>query len=146
MIYLDIYDEENHIYTPYNFLDFCGFECHYNDITGMYDVNGFINGAVNIASFDDEEFAIAVTRSLYTFKAAAEIEPQPGARPEVRFINIDMIIEKLEKMKDEEEEYVENETTKERTNGDIIDYNYFYIVCICVGFMIGLIFACVVLQ
>ena len=69
----------------------------------MYDVNGFVNGAVKIASFDDEEFAIAVTRSLYTLKAAAEIEPQPGARPEARFIDIDMIIEELEKMEDEEE-------------------------------------------
>jgi len=146
LIYLDMYDEESKCYTPCNFLDFCGFECRYNDITGMYDVNGFVNGAVNIASFDDEEFAIAVTRSLYAFKAAAEIEPQPEARPEARFINIDMIVEKLEKMEDEEEEYVENETTKERTNDVIIDHNYFYIACICVGFMIGLIFACVVLQ
>ena len=144
MIYLDIYDEENHIYTPYNFLDFCGFECHYNDITGMYDVNGFVNGAVNIASFDDEEFAIAVTRSLYTLKAAAETEPQPEARPEARFIDIDMIIEELEKMEDEEEDYVEDDTTKERTIGDIIVQNYSYIVCICVGYMIGLIIACVV--
>ena len=116
MIYLDIYDEENHIYTPYNFLDFCGFECHYNDITGMYDVNGFINGAVNIASFDDEEFAIAVTRSLYTFKAAAEIEPQPGARPETRFINIDMIVEKLEKMEEDDEVLITEEITEEQHN------------------------------
>ena len=116
MIYLDIYDEENHIYTPYNFLDFCGFECHYNDITGMYDVNGFVNGAVNIASFDDEEFAIAVTRSLYTFKAAAEIEPQPGARPETRFINIDMIVEKLEKMEEDDEVLITEEITEEQHN------------------------------
>ena len=99
MICLDIYDEESKCYTPYNFLDFCGFECHYNDITGMYDVNGFINGAVNIASFDDEEFAVAVTRSLFTLKAAVEVSPQP----EARFIDIDMIIEELEKMEDEEE-------------------------------------------
>lgn len=116
MFYLDIYDEENHIYTPYNFLDFCGFECHYNVITGMYDVNGFINGAVNIASFDDEEFAIAVTRSLYTFKAAAEIEPQPGVRPEARFINIDMIVEKLEKMEEDDEVLITEEITEEQHN------------------------------
>ena len=145
MICLDIYDKESKCYTPYNFLDFCGFECRYNDITGMYDVNGFVNGAVNIASFNDEEFAIAVTRSLYTLKAAAEIEPQPEARPEARFIDVDMIVEELEKMGDEEEDYVEDETTKERTIGDIIDQNYSYIVCIYVGYMIGFIIACVVL-
>ena len=111
-----MYDEESKCYTPYNFLDFCGFECRYNDITGMYDVNGFINGAVNIASFDDEEFAIAVTRSLYTFKAAAEIEPQPGARPETRFINIDMIVEKLEKMEEDDEVLITEEITEEQHN------------------------------
>lgn len=116
MICLDIYDEENQIYTPYNFLDFCGFECRYNDITGMYDVNGFINGAVNIASFDDEEFAIAVTRSLYTFKAAAEIEPQPEVRPEARFINIDMIIDELEEMEEDDEVLFTEEITEEQHN------------------------------
>ncbi len=82
----------------------------------MYDVNGFINGAVNIASFDDEELAIAVTRSLYAFKAAAEIEPQPGARPETRFINIDMIIEKLKKMEEDDEVLITEEITEEQHN------------------------------
>ena len=137
MIYLDIYDEENHIYTPYNFLDFCGFECHYNDITGMYDVNGFVNGAVNIASFNDEEFAIAVTRSLCTFKAAAEIEPQPGARPEARFINIDMIIEKLEKMEDDEVLITdETEEKIEEIAYCNIAYKFIYIF---IGFVIGVL-------
>ena len=148
MICLDIYDKESKCYTPYNFLDFCGFECHYNNITGMYDVNGFVHGAVNIASFDDEEFAIAVTRSLFLLKAVAEIESQPEAqseaRPEARFIGVDMIVKELEKMEDEEEDYVEDETTKERTIVDILVQNYSYIVCICVGYMIGLIIACVV--
>ena len=138
MIYLDIYDEENHIYTPYNFLDFCGFESHYNDITGMYDVNGFINGAVNIASFDDEEFAIAVTRSLYTFKAAAEIEPQPGARPETRFINIDMIVEKLEKMEEDDEVLITDETEEkiEEIAYCNVAYKFIYIF---IGFVIGVL-------
>ena len=138
MIYLDIYDEENHIYTPYNFLDFCGFECHYNVITGMYDVNGFVNGAVNIASFDDEEFAIAVTRSLYTFKAAAEIEPQPGARPETRFINIDMIVEKLEKMEEDDEVLITDETEEkiEEIAYCNVAYKFIYIF---IGFVIGVL-------
>ena len=93
----------------------------------MYDVNGFAVSTLLIASFDDEEFAVAVTRSLFTLKASAEVYPQP----EARFIDVDMI--------------VEDETTKERTIGDIIDQNYSYIVCIYVGYMIGFIIACVVL-
>ena len=140
MIYLDMYDEGNKCYTPYNLHDFCGFECRYNELTERYDVNGLASSTFLIASFDDEEFAVAVTRSLYTLKSVAEIEPQP----EARFIDVDMIVEELEKMEDEEEDYVEDETTKERTIGDIIDQNYSYIVCICVGYMIGLIIACVV--
>ena len=103
MICLDIYDKESKCYTPYNFLDFCGFECRYNELTERYDVNGLTSSTFLIASFDDEEFAVAVTRSLYTLKAAAEKKPQPEARPEARFIDIDMIIEELEKMEDEEE-------------------------------------------
>lgn len=138
MIYLDIYDEENHIYTPYNFLDFYGFECHYNDITGMYDVNGFVNGAVKIASFDDEEFAIAVTRSLYTIKAAAEKEPQPEARPEARFINIDMIIEGLEKMEEDDEVLITDETEEkiEEIAYCNVAYKFIYIF---IGFVIGVL-------
>jgi len=141
LIYLDMYDEESKCYTPHNFLDFCGFECRYNELTERYDVNGLASSTLLIASFDDEEFAVAVTRSLYTLKTVAEIEPQP----EARFIDVDMIVEELEKMEDEEEDYVEDDTTKERTIGDIIVQNYSYIVCICVGYMIGLIIACVVL-
>ena len=99
MIYLDMYDEESKCYTPHNLHDFCGFECRYNELTERYDVNGLTSSTFLIASFDDEEFAVAVTRSLYTLKAAAEVNPQP----EARFIDIDMIIEELEKMEDEEE-------------------------------------------
>ncbi len=135
-----MYDEESKCYTPHNFLDFCGFECRYNELTERYDVNGLASSTLFITSFDDEEFAVAVTRFLITLKAIAEINPQS----EVRFIDVDMIVEELEKMGDEEEEYVEDETTKERTIGDIIVQNYSYIVCICVGYMIGLIIACVV--
>ncbi len=113
MICLDIYDEENQIYTPYNFLDFFGFECRYNDITGMYIVNGFVNGAVNIASFEDEELAVAVTRSLFTLKSMAEVNPQP----EARFINVDMIVEELENMEEEEEEVlITDEITEKQHN------------------------------
>jgi len=141
LICLDIYNEECKCYTPYNFLDFCGFECHYNDITGMYDVNGFVNGAVNIASFEDEELAVVVTRSLFTLKSMAEVNPQP----EARFIDVDMIIEELENMEEEEEEVlITDEQVKERTIGNIIDQNYSYIVCILIGFMIGFIIVCVV--
>ena len=135
-----MYDEESKCYTPHNLHDFCGFECRYNELTERYDVNGLASSTLLIASFEEEEFAIAITRSLYTFKAAAEIEPQP----EARFIDVDMIVEELERMEDVEEDYVEDETTKERTIGDIIVQNYSYIVCICVGYIIGLIIACVV--
>ena len=136
MICLDIYDEESKCYTPYNFLDFCGFECHYNDITGMYDVNGFVNGAVNIASFDEEEFAVAVTRSLFTLKAAAEVSPQP----EARFIDIDMIIEELEKIEDEEDEVLITDETEEKIE-EIAYCNVAYkFICIFIGFVIGVMF------
>lgn len=135
MICLDIYDEESKCYTPYNFLDFCGFECHYNDITGMYDVNGFVNGAVNIASFDDEEFAVAVTRSLFTLKAAAEVSPQP----EARFIDIDMIIEELEKIEDEEDEVLITDEIEEKIE-EIAYCNVAYkFICIFIGFVIGVL-------
>ncbi len=142
-----MYDEESKCYTPYNFIDFCGFWCHYNDITGMYDVNGFINGAVNIASFDDEEFAIAVTRSLYALKAAAETEsqsePQPEARPEARFIDIDMIIEELEKMEDEEDEEEEEVLITEEIEKKIEEIAYCNVankfICFFIGFVIGVL-------
>ena len=132
MICLDIYDEESKCYTPYNFLDFCGFECHYNDITGMYDVNGFVNGAVNIASFDDEEFAVAVTRSLFTLKAIAEFNHQP----EARFINVDMIVEELKEMEEDDEVLITNET--EEKIEEIAYCNVAYkFICIFIGFVIG---------
>ena len=134
MICLDIYDEESKCYTPYNFLDFCGFECHYNDITGMYDVNGFVNGAVNIASFDDEEFAVAVTRSLFTLKAIAEFNHQP----EARFINVDMIVEELEEMEEEEEVLITDEI--EEKIEEIAYCNVAYkFICIFIGFVIGVL-------
>jgi Fe-S-cluster formation regulator IscX/YfhJ len=103
----------------------------------MYDVNGFVNGAVNIASFDDEEFAIAVTRSLYTLKAAAEIEP----RPEARFVDIDMIIEELEKMEDEEDEEEEEVLITEEIEKKIEEIAYCNVankfIYIFIGFVIG---------
>lgn len=141
MICLDIYNEVNKCYTPYNFLDFCGFECRYNELTERYDVNGLSSSTLLIASFEDEELAVAVTRSLLTLKSMAEVNPQP----EARFIDVDMIIEELENMEEEEEEVlITDEQVKERTIGNIIDQNYSYIVCILIGFMIGFIIVCVV--
>jgi len=143
LIYLDMYDEGSKCYTPHNLHDFCGFECRYNELTERYDVNGLASSTLLIASFEEEEFAVAVTRSLLALKATAEVYPQP----EARFIDVDMIVDELEEMDEEEDDEVliTDETTKERTIGDIIYQNYFYIVCICVGYMIGLIIACVVL-
>lgn len=103
MIYLDIYDEENEIYTPYNFLDFCRFECRYNELTERYDVNGLSSSTLLIASFEDEELAVAVTRSLFTLKSMVEVNPQP----EARFINVDMIVDELENEEEEDENDVE---------------------------------------
>ena len=111
-----MYDEESKCYTPYNFLYFSGFECRYNELTELYEVNGLINGAITIASFEDEELAVAVTRSLFTLKAIAEFNHQP----EARFIDVDMIVEELEEMeKDEEEDdevLITEEITKEQHN------------------------------
>jgi len=135
LICLDIYNEECKCYTPYNFLDFCGFECHYNDITGMYDVNGFVNGAVNIASFEDEELAVVVTRSLFTLKSMAEVNPQP----EARFIDVDMIIEELENMEEEEEEVlITEEITEEQYN------RYDLLAVAFLAFWIGFIISMVI--
>ena len=119
MICLDIYDEENQIYTPYNFLEFCGFECRYNVLTGKYNVNGFVSGAINIASFDNEELAVAVTRSLFTLKSMAEVSPQL----EARFINVDMIVDELENEQKIEEAAFFNATKT--------------FICIFVGIIIG---------
>jgi len=130
LIYLDMYDEESKCYTPHNFLDFCGFECRYNELTERYDVNGLASSTLLIASFEEEEFAVAVTRSLYTLKAAAEIEPQP----EARFINIDMIIEELEKMEDEEEDEDLIEDVEESKNYCKIQDKELFVLCI---FLIG---------
>ena len=125
-----MYDEESKCYTPYNFLDFCGFECRYNELTERYDVNGLASSTLLIASFEEEEFAVAVTRSLYTLKAAAEIEPQP----EARFIDIDMIIEELEKMEDEEEDEDLIEDAEESKNYCKIQDKELFVLCI---FLIG---------
>ena len=132
MIYLDMYDEESKCYTPHNFLDFCGFECRYNELTERYDVNGLASSTLLIASFDDEEFAVAVTRSLLTLKAIAEINPQS----EVRFIDVDMIIDELEEMEENDEVLITDET--EEKIEDIAYCNVAYkFICIFIGFVIG---------
>ena len=129
-----MYDEESKCYTPHNFLDFCGFECRYNELTERYDVNGLASSTLFIASFDDEEFAVAVTRSLYTLKAAAEIE----SRPEARFIDIDMIIEELEKMEDEEEHVTSDEIEEKIEEVAYCNVaNKF--ICLFIGFVIGVL-------
>lgn len=107
-----MYDEESKCYTPHNFLDFCGFECRYNELTERYDVNGLASSTFLIASFDDEEFAVAVTRSLFTLKAIAEVYPQP----EARFIDVDMIIDELEEMEEDDEVLITEEITEEQHN------------------------------
>jgi len=112
MIYLDMYDEESKCYTPYNFLDFCGFECRYNELTERYDVNGLASSTLFITSFEEEEFAITVTRFLITLKAIAEINPQS----EVRFIDVDMIIDELEEMEEDDEVLITEEITEEQHN------------------------------
>ena len=131
-----MYDEESKCYTPHNFLDFCGFECRYNELTERYDVNGLASSTLLIASFEEEEFAVAVTRSLYTLKAAAEIEPQP----EARFINIDMIIEELEKIEDEDDEDLIEDVEESKNYCKIQDIELF-VLCIFligVGVMFGM--------
>jgi len=127
-----MYDEESKCYTPHNFLDFCGFECRYNELTERYDVNGLASSTLLIASFDDEEFAVAVTRSLLTLKAIAEINPQS----EVRFIDVDMIIDELEEMEENDEVLITDET--EEKIEDIAYCNVAYkFICIFIGFVIG---------
>lgn len=112
MIYLDMYDEESKCYTPHNFLDFCGFECRYNELTERYDVNGLASSTLLITSFEEEEFAVTVTRFLITLKAIAEINPQS----EVRFIDVDMIIDELEEMEEDDEVLITEEITEEQHN------------------------------
>jgi len=107
-----MYDEESKCYTPYNFLDFCGFECRYNELTERYDVNGLASSTLFITSFEEEEFAVAVTRFLITLKAIAEINPQS----EVRFIDVDMIIDELEEMEEDNEVLFTEEITEEQHN------------------------------
>ena len=139
MICLDIYDDVNQVYTPYDFLDFCGFECRYNELSERFDVNGFVNGTMTIASFEDEELAVAVTRSLLTLKAVAENKPQP----EARFIDIDMIIEELEKIEDEEEDEDLIEDVEESKNYCKIQDKELFVLCIFlvwVGVMYGGVF------
>ena len=131
-----MYDEERKCYTPHNLHDFCGFECRYNELTERYDVNGLTSSTILIASFDDEEFAVAVTRSLYTLKAAAEVSPQP----EARFIDVDMIVEELEKMEDKEEDEVLNTDEIEEKIEEIAYRNVAYrFICIFIGFVIGVL-------
>jgi hypothetical protein len=112
LIYLDMYDEESKCYTPHNFLDFCGFECRYNELTERYDVNGLASSTLFITSFEEEEFAVTVTRFLITLKAIAEINPQS----EVRFIDVDMIIDELEEMEEDNEVLFTEEITEEQHN------------------------------
>ena len=132
MIYLDMYDEESKCYTPHNLYDFCGFECRYNELTERYDVNGLASSTLLIASFEEEEFAIAITRSLFTLKAVAEINPQS----EVRFIDVDMIIDELEEMEEDDEVLITDET--EEKIEEIAYCNVAYkFICIFIGFVIG---------
>ncbi len=107
-----MYDEESKCYTPHNFLDFCGFECRYNELTERYDVNGLASSTLFITSFEEEEFAVTVTRFLITLKAIAEINPQS----EVRFIDVDMIIDELEEMEEDDEVLITEEITEEQHN------------------------------
>ncbi|NLZ31364.1 MAG: hypothetical protein GX885_11610 [Methanomicrobiales archaeon] len=107
-----MYDDESKCYTPHNFLDFCGFECRYNELTERYDVNGLASSTLFITSFEEEEFAVTVTRFLITLKAIAEINPQS----EVRFIDVDMIIDELEEMEEDDEVLFTEEITEEQHN------------------------------
>ena len=116
MIYLDMYDEGSKCYTPHNFLDFCGFECRYNELTERYDVNGLASSTLFITSFEEEEFAVTVTRFLITLKAIAEINPQS----EVRFIDVDMIIDELEEMEEEEVLFTEEITEEQHNRYDLL--------------------------
>jgi len=107
-----MYDEESKCYTPHNFLDFCGFECRYNELTERYDVNGLASSTLFITSFEEEEFAVTVTRFLITLKAITEINPQS----EVRFIDVDMIIDELEEMEEDDEVLFTEEIIEEQHN------------------------------
>lgn len=132
MFYLDMYDEESKCYTPHNFLDFCGFECRYNELTERYDVNGLASSTLFITSFEEEEFAVTVTRFLITLKAIAEINPQS----ELRFIDVDMIIDELEEMEEDDEVLITDET--EEKIEEIAYCNVAYkFICIFIGFVIG---------
>ena len=127
-----MYDEESKCYTPHNFLDFCGFECRYNELTERYDVNGLASSTLFITSFEEEEFAVTVTRFLITLKAIAEINPQS----ELRFIDVDMIIDELEEMEENDEVLITDET--EEKIEDIAYCNVAYkFICIFIGFVIG---------
>ena len=129
-----MYDEESKCYTPHNLHDFCGFECRYNELTERYDVNGLASSTLLIASFEEEEFAIAITRSLFTLKAIAEINPQS----EIRFIDVDMIIDELEEMEEDDEVLITDET--EEKIEEIAYCNVAYkFICIFIGFVIGVL-------
>ena len=129
-----MYDEESKCYTPHNLHDFCGFECRYNELTERYDVNGLALSTLFITSFDDEEFAVAVTRFLITLKAIAEINPQS----EVRFIDVDMIVDELEEMEEDDEVLITDETEEkiEEISYCNVAYKFIYIF---IGFVIGVL-------
>lgn len=135
MFYLDMYDEESKCYTPHNFLDFCGFECRYNELTERYDVNGLASSTLFITSFEEEEFAVTVTRFLITLKAIAEINPQS----EVRFIDVDMIIDELEEMEEDDEVLITEEITEEQHN------RYDLLIVAFLTFWLGFITSMVIL-
>jgi len=127
-----MYDEESKCYTPHNLHDFCGFECRYNELTERYDVNGLASSTLFITSFEEEEFAVTVTRFLITLKAISEINPQS----EIRFIDVDMIIDELEEMEENDEVLITDET--EEKIEDIAYCNVAYkFICIFIGFVIG---------
>ena len=130
-----MYDEESKCYTPHNFLDFCGFECRYNELTERYDVNGLASSTLFITSFEEEEFAVAVTRFLITLKAIAEINPQS----EVRFIDVDMIIDELEEMEEDDEVLFTEEITEEQHN------RYDLLIVAFLTFWLGFITSMVIL-
>jgi hypothetical protein len=129
-----MYDEESKCYTPHNFLDFCGFECRYNELTERYDVNGLASSTLFITSFEEEEFAVTVTRFLITLKAIAEINPQS----EVRFIDVDMIIDELEEMEEDDEVLITEEIEEkiEEIAYCNVAYKFIYIF---IGFVIGVL-------
>jgi hypothetical protein len=140
MLCLDIYNEESECYTPYNFHDFCGFECRYNHMTESFDVNGFITSSIFIGTFEDESLAIEVVRSLYTIKATAETMNIN----EARFVDIDVIVDNIlhhDTIEDDDEEEGDDILT-EYCDEKIEEVAYCNVankvICIILGIIIGL--------